>query len=366
MGKSFRDVKTGGDDGNRWEEELPFEMKDIRDIAKGEFKGIRLVGYVEPFMRFWVPTEASKAYDPYKTKAKMYPSVCVDFDSVDEEFTGNECLYRKAHFKVVDSESGEERWDRLKPTKNFCIFFIDRERQEERAGIPLKKKYLESQKFSDIQCATVPTAFAKAVQSAIDLHKKKFGKDQDPTDPDEGFDLFFKFDKEAKAEAKYNIQLGDPAPLTKEERKQCEKIPESVNIFPKDDVQKIRESLVRSGYLIVEKNETPEEAIDALKARKAKPSVVREGVELVDDDEDETPRRKRPSAADEDETFKDEDGDLDLDNATDDDDEFNFDEDDDEKPKASKTKTKTKAKAKAKAPAEEEDDDEFNFDDDDE
>ena len=50
-------------------------------------------------MRFWVPTEASKAYDPYKTKAKMYPSVCVDFDSTEEEFTGNECLYRKAHFK---------------------------------------------------------------------------------------------------------------------------------------------------------------------------------------------------------------------------------------------------------------------------
>ena len=61
MPKTFGEVKTGADEGQRWEEDLPFEMKDIREIAKGEYKGIRLVGYVEPFMRFWVPTEAGKA-----------------------------------------------------------------------------------------------------------------------------------------------------------------------------------------------------------------------------------------------------------------------------------------------------------------
>ncbi len=248
MPKSFRDVKTGADDGQKWEEDLPFEMKDIRDIAKGEYKAIRLVGYVEPFMRFWIPTEASKAYDPYKTKAKMYPSICVDFDSGTEEFTGNECLYRKAHYSYID-ENGEQKWDRLKPTKNFLIFFIDRERQEERTGIPLKKKCLESKKFSDIQCATVPTAFAKAVQKAIELYEQKTKKKGcDPTDPEGGFDLFFQFDKDAKAEAKYNIQLGDASPLEKGELRQVKYIPDAVDIYPKDRPGLLR--LVRLGLAV--------------------------------------------------------------------------------------------------------------------
>ena len=269
MPKSFRDVKTGADEGQRWEEDLPFEMKDIREIAKGEYKSIRLVGYVEPFMRFWVPTEAGKAYDPYKTKAKMYPSICVDFDSATEEFTGNECLYRKAHYKFIDETSGDTKWDRLKPTKNFLIFFIDRERQEERTGIPLKKKCLQSKKFSDIQCATVPTAFAKAVQKAIELYEQKTKKKGcDPTDPDDGFDLFFQFDKDAKAEAKYNIALGDASPLTKAEQRQVTYVPESVSIYPKDGVEKIAASLARAGYLIVEPGQTPEEAIEAKVTKK--------------------------------------------------------------------------------------------------
>ena len=347
MPKSFREVKTGADDGQRWEEDLPFEMKDIRDIAKGEYKAIRLVGYVEPFMRFWVPTEANKAYDPYKTKAKMYPSVCVDFDSTTEEFTGNECLYRKAHYKHID-DNGDEKWDRLKPTKNFLIFFIDRERQEERTGISLKKKFLQSEKFSDIQCATVPTAFAKAVQKAIELYEQKTKKTNcDPTDADDGFDLFFQFDKDAKAEAKYNIQLGDAAPLTREEKKQVTKIPESVNIYPKDGVEKIAASLARAGYLIVEHGQTPEEALEAKSTQKT--GAMKAGVALLDDDE--KPRKGKAKAEEED-TFSDEDDDLGL-STEDEDEDFLNAGSEEETPKAKKTETA-------------DDDDEFNFGDEDE
>ena len=350
MPKSFRDVKTGADDGQRWEEDLPFEMKDIRDIAKGEYKAIRLVGYVEPFMRFWVPTEANKAYDPYKTKAKMYPSICVDFDSTTEEFTGNECLYRKAHYQHIDESSGEEKWDRLKPTKNFLIFFVDRERQEERTGIALKKKCLESQKFSDIQCATVPTAFAKAVQKAIELYEQKTKKKNcDPTDADEGFDLFFQFDKDAKAEAKYNIQLGDAKPLTKGEKRQAGYVPESVSIYPKDGVEKIAASLARAGYLIVEPGQTPEEAIEAKVTKKA--GAMKEGVECLDE---EKPRKQvKVPAAEKDENFQDEDDDLDLDES---DDDF-LDDDETTEEEAPATKTK-----KAKVEETTDDDDDFDFD----
>jgi hypothetical protein len=356
MPKSFRDVKTGADDGQRWEEDLPFEMVDIRNIAKGEYKAIRLVGYVEPFMRFWIPTEASKAYDPYKTKAKMYPSICVDFDSATEEFTSNECLYRKAHYKYID-DNGDEKYDRLKPTKNFLIFFIDRERQEERTGIPLKKKFLQSEKFSDIQCATVPTAFAKAVQKAIELYEQKTKKKNcDPTNPDDGFDLFFQFDKDAKAEAKYNIQLGDASPLTKEEKKQVTKIPESVNIYPKDSVEKIAASLTRAGYLNVEPGQTPEEALEAKATKKT--GAMKAGVECLDDDDEKPRKRKAKVVEEEEETFSDEDDDLDL---SDDDDDFGDDDDDAEEEKPAK-KSKTKAKVEETT---DEDDDDFNFNEDD-
>jgi hypothetical protein len=279
----------------------------------------------------------------------MYPSVCVDFDSATEEFTGNECLYRKAHYKVIDDNTGEEKYDRLKPTKNFLIFFIDRERQEERTGIPLKKKCLESQKFSDIQCATVPTAFAKAVQKAIELYEQKTKKKNcDPTDAEDGFDLFFQFDKDAKAEAKYNIQLGDASPLEKGELRQVKYIPESVNIYPKDGVDKISASLARAGYLIVEHGQTPEEAIEAKTTQKA--GAMKAGVECLDD-EDEKPRKKQAKAADEEEeNFSDEEDDLGL-----------GDPDEDFEDEAEET-----PKVKAKEAAEETDDDDFADLDDDE
>ncbi len=352
MPKSFREVKTGADEGQKWEEDLPFEMKDIREIAKGEYKAIRLVGYVEPFMRFWVPTEANKAWDPYKTKAKMYPSICVDFDSASEEFTGNECLYRKAHYKFIDDTSGDEKWDRLKPTKNFLIFFIDRERQEERTGIALKKKCLESKKFSDIQCATVPTAFAKAVQKAIELYEQKTKKKNcDPTNPDGGFDLFFQFDKDAKAEAKYNIQLGDASPLTKEEKRQVKRVPESVSIYPKDGVEKIAASLARAGYLIVEPGQTPEEAIEAKATKKA--GAMKEGVECLDDDDEKPRQHKKVTAEAEEENFEDEEDDLDL--GVDDED-FD-DEDEEDAGEAEKAPEGKKAESTDK-------NDDFDFDDD--
>lgn len=360
MGKTFSTAKTSIDDGAKWEEELPFAIKDIRDLAKGDFKPIRLVGIVEPFMRFWIPTDAKKAYDPYKTKCKMYPSVCVDFDPVEEEFKGNDCLYRKAHYPKIEDD-GTTSWQRLKPTKNYVIFFIDRERQEEREGIPLKKKFQQAQKHSDIQCATVPTAFAKAVQNVIELYAKKTKATVDPTDPVKGYDIFFKFDPDAKAEAKYTCQLGDPSPLTKGELKQVELVPDSVNVFPKDSPEKIRESLLRHGYVIVENGEDPAElAAGGKKASKPK-STIKAGVEMLDD-EDEKPRQAAKPAVEDDDEFDDESGDLTETPATSkaastDDDEFDFD--DDETPAKAE-----KPKAEAPAAKSDDDDDDFDWDDD--
>ncbi len=371
MGKTFKTAKTKVDDGDKWEDELPFELVDIRQIAKGEYHGIRLVGHIEPFMRFWVPTEAKKAYDPYKTKCKMYPTICTDFDADTEEFTANDCLYRKAYYPKVEDD-GSTSWGRLKPTKNYLIFFIDRERQEETEGIPLKKKFQQAVKFSDIKCATVPTAFAREVQNAIEMFEKKTKSTADPTDPQDGFDLFFKFDSAASAEAKYNIMLGDAIALTKAELKQCELIPSTIDIYPKDSPDKIAASLKRHGYIIVEHDEDPAEVFAAGSSTKVSKSTMKAGAELLDDDDDEgveeTPAKASKPVVEEDDSFEDEDDDLGLSDtsevADDDDDEF------DEEPVKAKSESLrgpvgSKAKkdeAKAKV---EDDDDEFDFDDDD-
>ncbi len=245
MPKQFKDIKIQ-DNGDRWEDKLPFKMTDIRENFAGDYQGLRLVGYVEPFARFWVPTEASKAHNPYKLRAKMYPAISVDFDPEEEIFTGDKCLYRKARFSYEDDD-GNAKEGKLKQNINYLIFFINRERQEERTGISLKKKCTKLG-MSDIQCATVPPAFVGQVSNAMDMHAKKTGKNIDPTDPDDGVDLFFKFDKTANAEAKYNIALGDPTPLTDDERRQLKLIPKTVAIYPKDSPDKIRASLERSGY----------------------------------------------------------------------------------------------------------------------
>ena len=382
MGKKFSQAKTSIADEAKWEDDLPFDMVDIRNIAKGEHHPIRLVGVVEPFMRFWVPIEASKAYDPFKTKCKMYPSVCVDFDPVEETFKGNECLYSKAHYEYIDKDSGEKKWGKLKPSKNYVIFFIDRERQEEREGISLEKKVKMSKKHSDIQCAVVPTAFAKAVQNVIDLYAKKVKKTVDPTDPEEGYDLFFKFDPEANAEAKYTCQLGDPSPLTKDELKQVALVPESVNIYPKDSPERIRESLLRHGYVIVENGEDPEEAKAAQgggKKSSKKKGTMKAGAELLDDDddeeEDEAPRRRSNKADKADDVFEDEEDDLNEESSTpsvslEDDN----DEEEEEEAPAPKKKEKKKSVKKATPPPveddakdddDDDDDDDFDWEDDD-
>jgi len=387
MGKKFSQAKTSIDDGVRWEEELPFDVVDIREAAKGDFLPIRLVGYVEPFMRFWIPTESSKAYDPYKTKAKMYPSVCVDFDSDTETFVGDNCLYRKAHYEYTDPETGETKWGRLKPTKNYVIFFINRDRQEEREGISIKKKVQQAKKQSDIQVAVVPTAFLKSVQNVIDLYSKKVKKTVDPTDEKEGYDLFFKFDPDANAEAKYTCQLGDPSPLTEEELAQVELVPDKVNIFPKDSPEKIRESLLRHGYFVVERGEDPDEVKASMVSPKKK-GAMKAGVELIDDDdgddeeEEESPKSRRKSASVEEESsFDDEDDDLDLDDEDEENENYSEaneesdDEDSDEEEEKTSSPKKSPKKAAAKktsskknpAPVEddEEDDDDFDWDDDD-
>jgi hypothetical protein len=246
----------------------------------------------------------------------------------------------------------------LKPTKNYLIFFIDREMQEEREAIPLKKKFQQPQKFSDIKCATVPTAFAREVQNAIEMFEKKTKSEADPTDPQDGFDLFFKFDSAASAEAKYNIMLGDAIALTKGELKQCELIPETVNIYPKDSPAKIAESLKRHGYIIVEPDEDPAEVAASGSSKKPSTSTMKAGAELCDDDDDEgveeTPAKaSKPAVAE----FEDEKDDLDLgDDSTDDDDEFA----EEETPVA-----KVKKAAAEKVAADESEDDEFDFEDDD-
>lgn len=345
MAKSFKSIKTTNED-DKWEDKLPFKVVDIRKTFEGGFKGLRLVGFVHPFMRFWVPTEANKAYDPYKLKAKMYPAVCVDFDPETEDFSGSECLYRKANYKFTDPDTGDEKWGRLKPGKNYLVFFIDRDLQDDRQGLTLEEKVKNPQK-SDIQCAIVPTAFVRAVQSAIDFWEKKNKvKDADPTDPDNGFDLFFQFDDSQKAEAKYQIQTGDSSPLTKAERRQCALIPSDVKVYPKDGPDKIRASLERSGYVIVEPGSTPEEAEAEKKANKGKPNKTRTmkaGVQLSDDDED-APRKKKAPAASEEEDFEDEDDDL------------SDSDDDDEEEEVPVPKAKPAAKpAVKKAPVVEED-----------
>jgi hypothetical protein len=184
------------------------------------------------------------------------------------------------------------------------------------------------------------------------MFEKKTKSEADPTDAQDGFDLFFKFDSAASAEAKYNIMLGDAMPLTKGELKQCELIPETVNIYPKDSPAKIAESLKRHGYIIVEQDEDPAEVAASGSSKKVSTSTMKAGAELCDDDDEETPAKaSKPKV----EKFEDEEGDLDLgDDSTDDDDEFA----EEETPVA-----KVKKAAAAKVAAD--DDDEFDFEDDD-
>jgi hypothetical protein len=153
--------------------------------------------------------------------------------------------------------------------------------------------------------------------------------------------------------------LGDAVALTKGELKQCELIPETVNIYPKDSPAKIAESLKRHGYIIVEPDEDPAEVAASGSSKKPSTSTMKAGAELCDDDDDdegveETPAKaSKPAVAE----FEDEKDDLDLgDDSTDDDDEFA----EEETPVA-----KVKKAAAEKVAADESEDDEFDFEDDD-
>ena len=227
----FSTINTDKND-RKWEENLKgIEIVDIRKEATSTHLQMRLVGYMEPFSQIWVPTEASKAHNPYKLGAKSFPVVCNDFDGEKEEFVRDECPYRRAKYEDKDGN--------LKPLKtqpNFLIFFLDRD-------APKPK----------VRAATVSRAFLLGVQEAMDLFKtkKKLAEVVDPTD-DEAFTLYFKYEASESPMRKFQVSLGEDDVLSAADKKEVARIPDNVEIKNYEDPKRAADKLERMGYVVEE------------------------------------------------------------------------------------------------------------------
>ena len=292
-----------------------------------------------------------------KTKKEVkIPKTCVSYNPADEsDYDGVTCPYceldQQTDVKYLTNVISRSEQDN-QPTK------LKSTAAEKKSGY----KDMDSDSWTPVRVMRCPPSLLAKIQGLKDLNKVKGSKGTTTYGVDHakfGRDISIKYDPDAKGGDKYQIQLGDKAPLTEEES--------SFLIF------NLSPDLVKQIGVETEKQARAE----------IKKMEIVGAHDMDDDDEDEddeddlgskkkpkgkaaakpAPKGKRKPVDDEDD--EDEDDDLDED-----DDDLDEDDEDEEPPAKSKAKgkpAKPAAKGKAKPKFEDDDEDEDDdLDDDDE
>ena len=291
------------------------------------------------------------------------PKNCIGFDPVTDGFD-NECPYcdlggdngtaRKAYYaNVLFRKMQDDEPDRLgKPTKT-----------EAKTGF---KDDTESDAWTPVQVLRLPPSLVGSIQGLSELNKHRVDGKRvqfSVNDGEYGTDVNIKFDPDAEPSRMYDVQIGQPSPLTEDEEAYLLWDLSNPDLFPQESFEEATEELGRMSLTDVEEEDEEEEKPTRGKQRKSKAAQDDEELDIDDDDddeeEDEPPPRKKKTAKkkrkpepepEEDDDDEDED-DLDLDEE---DEEF-----EEEEPPPRKKKT---AKKKKPEPEPEDDDDEDDLD----
>ncbi len=340
MAKGFLEIPEHKGQEEKWEDSVEF-----LDLDPGEFKRVRMLGLVTPAARHWLTffrrdkkgkIVFSRDGEAQQTD-KRFPLMCLDFDPETEKFTGDECPAHK-----VD----------LRAQRIFYVNVIDRDLQENGERNPIRALQL-------------PVTAIKHIKGITKL------EGIDPLDPDDGYDLYVKFDPDEDASSMWAIQKGDKAPLNKRERmwlrKKLYDFDELVT-FP--SVEDVEESIKRCGYYELTEDEDYDEVDEEEEpSRSKKKKTATRGKSPAKAKASTTKKKRRPSRdeeEDEEEEDEDEEGEDEDFDEMDDEDQLDEDEEEEEEPPRRKKRTTKKATSRSKSKSRSKDDDEDEDEEEDE
>jgi len=223
MGKPISQIKPFSNDP-KWEDAVQFiEFPDNKLVL------LRIVGDIEVLSRHWIKTITGKSF----------PAWCPQFDSV------------------------EEVWDERRPCPAHDDF--QDKAQKVIIGNAIIRSLQERGEDSPVRGFMLPHATNDDLRAIAELIKI------DPADKEKGVDIAVKYNPKAAGNKKWSLQRGNETPLTKEEQKYdyydfTKIVPNFAEAkIAAEYAKRMKESMARSKYYVVQEQRIPEGARDPFK-----------------------------------------------------------------------------------------------------
>jgi hypothetical protein len=341
------------------------EEIDMYEFPKKKWVKVRMFGPITSYSQLWFEIISSKQ----KKKVKI-PKICLDYNSLTEEFEEKGCPFRKLggqmtqnyiiNFIVRDiQEDG--------PTKNGLKYTDFEKKKRDVLGEKWRVKEKGSKTWTPVRAKEWSATMAEKFQSlkTLNVVKNKDGvkKEYDITHPKFGRDILLKWDPDSKSPIKWEIQLEERTPLTEEELEYCIQPLTGLESIKPMELSAAKAEAKGLAGMLVDKDSRKDIDDDDDEAKPKKKKRVED-----DDDDDDEPvvkKKKRPVDEEEDDdddsdddSEEDDDDDSDDDDDDSDDDSEEEDDDDEDEPpkKVSKNKLGTKAKSKHRDDDDDDDD----------
>jgi len=235
MAKGWGDTKPNSGQ-IKWQELL--DWYKCQPVKKMEFNNIRLIGPIMSACYHWVEVQKQ---DGNKVN---FPMTCSGYNPETEETEENKCPACRAKInqqKFYFQNSIIRQLQEDKPARAKSITDFPAE---------VKKKYREvgDESWSPIKVIRITTTCATQLRDIVKLNRHKIGGNvvaKDVSDNKYGVDIFIKYDPDQSPASMYNVQKGDPTPLSEEELKY-----KLFNLeVVKTDPIKAEKDLIRLGHL---------------------------------------------------------------------------------------------------------------------
>lgn len=243
MAKGWGDIKPIT--STKWQDLLDwYKWRESRS-GEDEFNHIRLIGPIKSACYHWIEVRKN---DGTKTSFPMtcagFPMTCVGYNP-ETETTDIEkcpaCQIKISQQKFYFQNAIIRREQEIKPARAIELEDCPEEMAKEYRAIGDKH-------WSPVKVVKIPVTCAAQLRDIVGLNKHRVEdkvRSMDISDIQYGCDIFVKYDSKESPSSMYNVQKGDAAPLTEEEKKY--KL-FNLNVV-KTDVEKMRNDLIRFGRL---------------------------------------------------------------------------------------------------------------------
>lgn len=208
MARTLNDIKGNAKEPRLGDLVKLYEFPDKKKVR------LRLVGPMWINLWYWFTIRTKSG------KKVSIPKLCLDYDAVTDTFIKDECPFRA---------SGQGR-----ENKEILYNAIIRSQQEDMPRKPKPPSEKESQRktwmdykgywrdgknstaWSPVEVVRISSSLLNEIQAAIALEDED---NIDIADPEKGWDIVVRYDKDQPPTSRFKVQLVKQTPLTKEEKK---------------------------------------------------------------------------------------------------------------------------------------------------